>query len=146
RGAFTGLALGHGRAHLGRAVLEGCTFAMRDLVERLAELGLDSDEIRVVGGGARSETWLQMKADATGRVVRVLGHREATAVGAGYLAGTAGGIFASLDDAIDRLTVLDPRSYVPAASARAAYDDAYASYRRVFDALEPLELGRGGGR
>lgn len=146
RGAFTGLALGHSRAHLARAVLEGCTFAMLDLVNRLAELGLDSDEIRVVGGGARSETWLQMKADATGRVVRVLGVREATAVGAGYLAGTAGGIFASLDDAIDRLTVLDPRSYVPATPVRAAYDDAYATYRRVFDALEPLELGRGGGR
>ncbi len=142
RGAFAGLSLGHGRAHLGRAVLEGCTFAMRDLVERIAELGLDSDEIRVVGGGARSETWLQMKADATGRVVRVLGVREATAVGAGYLAGTAAGIFASLDDAIDRLTVLHPRSYVPSAATRAAYDDAYGSYRRVYDALQPLELGR----
>ena len=52
----------------------------------------------------------------------------------------------SLDDAIDRLTVLDPRSYVPSSPVRAAYDDAYATYRRVFDALEPLELGRGGGR
>lgn len=146
RGAFSGLALGHGRGALGRAVLEGCTFAMRDLVERLAELGLDSDEIRVVGGGARSDTWLQMKADVTGRVVRVLAVDEATALGAAYLAGTAVGIFADLDDAIDRLTTLDPKPYEPIASVRDAYDDAYARYRAVFDALEPLQLGRGGGR
>jgi xylulokinase len=146
RGAFSGLALGHGRGALGRAVLEGCTFAMRDLVERLAELGLDSDEIRVVGGGARSETWLQMKADVTGRVVRVLAVDEATALGASYLAGAAIGIFADLDDAIDRLTTLDPTPYEPVTSVRGAYDDAYARYRAVFDALEPLQLGRGGGR
>ena len=145
RGAFSGLSLGHGRAVLGRAVLEGCTFGLRDLVERLAELGLDSDEIRVVGGGARSATWLQMKADATGRVVRVLQAPEATALGAGFLAGTAAGIFADLDDAIDRLTVVDPTPFEPDRSVRAAYDDAYGTYRRVFDALAPLELGRGRG-
>jgi xylulokinase len=146
RGAFTGLALGHGRPHLQRAVLEGCTFGLRDLVDRLAELGLDSDEIRVVGGGARSETWLRMKADATGRVVRVLDVPEATALGAGFLAASAVGIFADLDEAIERLTVLDPTPYEPDTSVRAAYDDAYARYRSVFDALEPLQLGRGGGR
>lgn len=148
RGAFTGLALGHGRAELARAVLEGCTFGLRDIVERLAEMGLGGDdgEIRVVGGGARSGTWLQMKADATGRVVRVLDGMEATALGAGYLAGTAAGIFADLDDAIDRLTVLDPTAYEPDPSVRAAYDDAYIRYRGAFDALAPLELGRRGGR
>ena len=146
RGAFSGLSLGHGRAHLARAVLEGCTFGLRDIVDRLAALGLDGDEIRVVGGGARSETWLQMKADVTGRVVRVLETLEATAMGAGYLAGMAAGIFADLDDAIERRTVLDPTPYVPDTSVRAAYDDAYGRYRSVFDALGPLELGRGGDR
>lgn len=146
RGAFSGLSLGHGRAHLARAVLEGCTFGLRDIVDRLAALGLDGDEIRVVGGGARSETWLQMKADVTGRVVRVLETLEATAMGAGYLAGMAAGIFADLDDAIERRTVLDPTPYVPDTSVRAAYDDAYGRYRAVFDALGPLELGRGGDR
>jgi len=144
RGAFSGLTLGHGRAHLARALLEGCTFGLRDIVERLADLGLGADEIRVVGGGARSATWLQMKADATGRVVRVLREPEATALGAGYLAGIGADIFASLDDAIDRLTVLDPTTYEPVTSVRAAYDDAYARYRTLFDALAPLELGRGG--
>ena len=142
RGAFSGLALGHGRAVLGRAVLEGCTFGLRTIIERLAALGLDSEEIRVVGGGARSETWLRMKADATGRVVRVLAEPEATALGAAFLSATAAGIFRDLDEAIDRRSVLDPVRYEPDPALRGAYDDAYGTYRRVFDALAPLELGR----
>lgn len=143
RGAFTGLTLGHGRGHLGRAVLEGCTFGLRDIVERLDELGLVSGEIRVVGGGARNATWLQMKADVTGRTVRVLDAPEATALGAGYLAGIAAGIFADLDDAVARCTVLDPIAYRPDPSVCASYDDAYGRYRRVFDALDPRRLNGG---
>ena len=144
RGAFTGLSLGHGWAHLGRAVLEGCTFGLRDIVDRLAELGLASDEIRVLGGGARSRPWLQMKADVTGRRVRLLESPEATAMGAAYLAATAVGTFRDLDEAIDRLTVLDPVAYEPDGAARSAYDDAYGRYRAIFDGLQPLQLGRGG--
>lgn len=143
RGAFTGLTMGHGRADLARAVLEGCTFGLRDIVERLDELGLASGEIRVVGGGARSATWLQMKADVTGRTVRVLATPEATALGAGYLAGVAAGIFDDLDDAVARCAVLDPIAYEPDPSVRAPYDDAYGRYHRVFDALAPLRLGGG---
>ena len=51
RGVVAGLSLNHGRAHLYRALLEGCTFALRDIVDRLDALGLAGDEIRVVGGG-----------------------------------------------------------------------------------------------
>ncbi|HEX7222440.1 MAG TPA: FGGY family carbohydrate kinase [Candidatus Limnocylindrales bacterium] len=142
RGSFTGMSLGTGWGALGRALLEGCTFGFRDIVERLDAMGLGADEIRVVGGGAKSETWLQMKADATGRVVRVLDAPEATALGAAYLSATAAGIFAGLDEAVAALTALDPVAYEPDPANRAAYDDAHGRYLRVFAALEPLELGR----
>lgn len=137
RGVYAGLSLNHGRAHLFRAVLEGCTFAVRDIVDRLDAMGLAGDEIRVVGGGARSPFWLQIKADVTGRSVRVLASDEATALGAAMLAGVGARTFRDLDEAVDRLTVLEPRVFEPDPSARSAYDDAYARYRRLFDAVEP---------
>ena len=142
RGSFTGMSLGTGWGTLGRALLEGCTFGFRDIVERLDAMGLGADEIRVVGGGAKSETWLQMKADATGRVVRVLDAPEATALGAAYLSATAAGIFGGLDEAVAALTALDPVAYEPNPANRPAYDEAHGRYRRVIDALGPLELGR----
>lgn len=137
RGVYAGLSLNHGRAHLYRAVLEGCTFALRDIVDRLDALGLAGDELRVVGGGARSPFWLQMKADVTRRRVRVLTMNEATALGAAMLAGVGCGIFRDLDDAVDRLTVLEPKTYEPDPATAAAYDEAYGRYRAVFDAMEP---------
>ena len=137
RGVFAGLSLNHGRAHLYRSVLEGCTFALRDIVDRLDAMGLGADEIRVVGGGARSRLWLQMKADVTGRTVRVLTTDESTAQGAAMLAGVGAGTFSDLDDAVERLTTLAPTAYVPDRSTSRAYDDAYGRYRDLFDAVEP---------
>jgi xylulokinase len=137
RGVYAGLSLNHGRAHLYRALLEGCAFALRDIVDRLAAMGLAGDELRVVGGGARSRLWLQMKADVTGRAVRVLTTDEATALGAAMLAGVGAGTFRDLDEAVDRLTVLEPTTYEPDPEHRAAYDDAYGRYRALFDAVGP---------
>jgi xylulokinase len=137
RGVFAGLSLNHDRGHMFRALLEGCTFALRDIVDRLDAMGLSGDEIRVVGGGARSHLWLQMKADVTGRRVRVLANDEATALGAAMLAGVGAGTFADLDEAVGALTVLDPATYEPDASTAAAYADAYGRYRALFDAVEP---------
>ena len=70
RGVFGGLGMNHGPARLARSVLEGCAFALNDVLGRLDALGLGGAEIRVVGGGARSELWLQIKADVTGRAIQ----------------------------------------------------------------------------
>lgn len=137
RGVFAGLSLNHGRGHLFRALLEGCSFALRDIVDRLDAMGLGADEIRVVGGGARSRLWLQMKADVTGRRVRVLTRDESTALGAVMLAGVGAGTFDDLDEALAALTALDPVVYEPAPATSRAYADAYGRYRDLFDAVEP---------
>jgi xylulokinase len=137
RGVFSGLALSHGRSHLARAVFEGCTFALRDLVDRLADLGLAGDEVRVVGGGARSPFWLQLKADVTGRVVRVVEASEATAVGAAMLAGVGVGHVRDLDEAAAAMVRLSPTAFGPDPRVRDVYDGAYHGYRALFDAVEP---------
>lgn len=137
RGVVAGLSLNHGRGHLFRSVLEGCTFALRDIVDRLDAMGLAGSEIRVVGGGARSPFWLQMKADVTGRTVRVLQTDESTAMGAAMLAAVGAGFVHDLDEAVERYVVVDDQHYEPDPTVRAAYDDAYGRYRRLFDAVEP---------
>lgn len=140
RGAFTGLAMSHDGRHLARAVLEGCAFALRDIVDRLAALGLGGagggGEVRVVGGGARSRLWLEIKAGVLGRPVRPVLAEEATALGGALLAGTAAGTFSDLDDAVARAVELAPTTVDPDPAARERYDEAYAQYRGLFDAVE----------
>ena len=100
RGAFLGLAMNHTPAHVARAVLEGCAYALRDIVERLDALGLGRGEIRIVGGGARDDLWATIKADVLGRPVRRVLTEEATAVGAAMVAGVGSGLFADFTAAL----------------------------------------------
>ena len=71
RGCFYGITAAHGSGHLARAVLEGCAFAMRDVLERLQEMEVAIGSILLLGGGARSRLWAQIRADLTGLPVAV---------------------------------------------------------------------------
>lgn len=140
RGAFAGLGLHHGREQLARAVLEGCSFALRDVVDRIAEIGLGGEELRVVGGGARSRLWLQIKADVTGRPVRAVNGESAASAGAAMLAGVAAGYFSDLHEAAACVVELEDEPVMPQAEVAERYEDAYGSYRRLFDGIEAARL------
>jgi xylulokinase len=135
RGSFTGATMEHGRVEFCRAVLEGCAYALRDVIDRISELGLPSSDLRVTGGGSRSPLWLQIKADVTRRAVRpVMG--EGTALGAACLAAVAAGWFPNLGAATRAVVKLgDP--VAPDPTAREVYEESYRNYRSTFDALEP---------
>ncbi len=138
RGVFHGLSMAHGMAHLARAVFEGCAFGLRDIVDRFTVMGLGEGEIRVVGGGSKSDLLLQMKADVTGKPVRRVVHPESTALGATMIAGVVAGMFANLNEAAGALVQLDDGVFEPNGATRAAYEDAYWTYRALYDAVEPL--------
>jgi xylulokinase len=141
RGTFHGLRLGHDRRHLARAVLEGCAFALRDIVDGLDALGLAGDRIRVLGGGARDPLWLAIKSDVTGRTVERLAEPEATAFGAALLAATAMGWYPDAAAAARATATVLPDVDEPDPAHHDRYIEAYQRYRRIFDALEPIEMG-----
>lgn len=136
RGVFAGLSMAHDRTALARAVLEGCGYALRDITDRFAELGLGAGEIHVVGGGGRCRTWMQIKADVTGRPVRAVDVPEATVLGAALLAAVADGIFRDLDEAVRHSVRLAAETYLPDPRTREVYADAYGRYRALFDGVE----------
>jgi xylulokinase len=138
RGAFSGLSMNHERAHLARAVIEGCGYALRDITDRLAAIGLGGEEIHVVGGGCRSELWMQAKADITGLPTRPVADAEPTALGAAMLAEVCAGNFADVAEAAAQMPTLSERCYEPDPRTTAVYSEAYARYRRLFDALEEV--------
>jgi xylulokinase len=85
-GAFVGLTLAHGRAHLARAVFEGITMGICDALDAVAP-SARPDRLRVTGGGAKSPFWRQLIADMTGVPVVTLAVDEGPAYGAALLAG-----------------------------------------------------------
>lgn len=135
RGSFTGLSLDHGPEEICRAVLEGCSYAARDVVDRLRQLHLPIDEIRVSGGGGRSSTWLQIKTDIIGRPARVV-PGEASAAGAAYLAAVAAGWFPDVPAAARALVAPNSTWYEPDPLTQETYESGYRRYRDMFDTLE----------
>ena len=75
RGVFAGLSLNHERGHLARAVLEGCAFALRDIVVRLDAMGLAVPR-SASSAAALVAPWMQIKADVTGGLVRAVLRRN----------------------------------------------------------------------
>ena len=137
RGCFYGLTPAHGRGHLIRAVLEGCSFAMRDVIDHLAEMGVETRSLLLLGGGARSRLWAQMRADIAGRPVEIPSCIDSAPVGAAMLAAVAGGLVADLATAAGLLGA-DARRIEPDRGTSAAYEAAYGDYRRLFASLTPL--------
>ena len=137
RGSFYGLTTAHGREHMARAVLEGTAFAMRDVIDRLDSMGVATDTILMLGGGARSALWGQIRADVAGRNVDVPRITDTCPIGAAMLAAVASGDVSTLADAA-ALIEGGSETITPNPRRASAYDSAYAAYRRLFDTLEPM--------
>ena len=99
KGVFCGVTLRHGRPHFIRSILEAVAYMLRQDVELVQELGVPVQEVRSIGGGARSPLWLQIKADVLRRPVATLACEEVACLGAAMLAATAAGHFTDLQEA-----------------------------------------------
>jgi glycerol kinase len=104
RGALFGLTRATSIADLARATLEGVAFQVADLIDAMnADLGAPLSDIRVDGGMARSDPFLQFQADLLNLPIHRSPHTESTALGAGLLAGIGCGLWPSTAHARDLL-------------------------------------------
>ena len=101
RASFFGLRALHGTAHIYRAILESLTGTIARCVNDMRNDGIEINHIISVGGGANSDLWLQMVADATGLPTRVSKSLEASALGAGITAAKGLGWYADFESAAD---------------------------------------------
>jgi xylulokinase len=134
KGAWIGLTVRHGRPHMIRSVLEGATYAMRDSLELIREMGVSIGRIRLSGGGARNPLWRQIQADIYGCDVTIPNSTEGPAFGVALLAQVGTGGFASVPEACDA-TIRDIDSTTVDPHAKAFYDRAYEIYQKLYPAL-----------
>ncbi|MCX7644671.1 MAG: xylulokinase [Rhodobacteraceae bacterium] len=135
RGAFVGLEHATDRAAATRAVLEGVAFALRDCRDALAATGTGFDSLLALGGGSRSDYWLQAIATALGRPVSVPADGDfGGAFGAARLAimaATGAGAEIATPPQIARQIDPDP-------ALAAAFDAGHARYRAAAKAIGTL--------
>jgi xylulokinase len=137
KGAILGLTFGINKTDLAKAILEGLTFELRVNLDLLKEGQVAINELRAIGGGARSDLWLQLKADITGIPVLVPRITEAACWGAALLAGAGAGHFSSAAQAAQEMLQLE-RKLEPHPERMARYETRYALYREVYPAVTTI--------
>jgi xylulokinase len=80
--AFAGMRAEHDRDDFVRAVAEGVTLGLAFAFGALGRAGLEPSEVTLIGGGAASDAWAQLCADAFNVPVRRLASPEVAALGA----------------------------------------------------------------
>ncbi len=137
RGAFLGMTFATTQADLAKAILEGLTFELRINLDLLRESGIKIEELRAVGGGARSDIWLQLKADVCGTPLRVPRVTEAACLGAAILASVGAGRYSSVSSAVEEAVELN-QTVTPCSKNAEAYKRRYALYSELYPKLIPL--------
>lgn len=139
KGSIIGFGDVHTRAHIYRAILEGIGYELRRMYEFLhKKTGITLTEIRVGGGGSRSDVAVQTAADIFNLPVSRMATSEICALGAAIDAAVGCGMFKSFEEAVSSM-VKKGRTFEPIAANHRIYDDLYRQvYSKTYGRLEPL--------
>ena len=99
-----------------------------------------ADCLNIGGGGARSDAWCQIRADALGKALRRVKVLDAGTLGAALIAGVGSGNMQSFEAAADRLVTFE-RIFEPAGNTRDYYDAKFAKYGELYADLKPFNEG-----
>lgn len=135
RGAWIGLTSRHTRAHLVRAVVEGVTFGMGQMLDLVRAMGVPVRGVRLTGGGNRAAWWRQLQADVYGvPVVSTNSEEGGAALGAAIMAGVGAGLWPNVRDAC-RAVVRPTETLHPDPQASEHYGEARERYARMYPAI-----------
>jgi xylulokinase len=137
RGAFVGLTLRHGRAHMTRSVLEGVSYGLKDSFTLIQNAGLgEIHQVRASGGGTKSEFWRHILASVLDTELVTVNTTEGAAFGAALLAGVGADEWRSVPEAC-ATTIRVIESIPPDPELVESYRTGYSIYQGLYPALKP---------
>lgn len=144
RGVFVGLQATHAREHMARAVVEGISFALHQVMQAVETNNGSISVVYASGAFVVSDLWLQMMSDVLDKTIVVSGTADASATGAAFLAMHTLGWLDKLED-VKRLIPAERTFHPDAAKHRVyqeygkIYRDLYPKLKDSFNQLEKLQ-------
>ena len=138
RGMFFGLTLGHDRASMTRAVVEGISYALADAMDCILRLNPRVDRLVLSGGGARSGLWKQIIADMLDRPIHTTNMDEQAGIGAAICAMVATGAYGSLSEACETIVRYEDGCVEPIREHTQLYREWQQTYRALYEANLPF--------
>ena len=135
RGAFVGLTLKHSRGHLARSVMEGVTYAMRDSLAIIQQMGVPVKQIRASGGGSKNPLWRQMQADVFGQDVVTINAEQGPGFGVALLAAVGAGAYKNIEEACQATIRVVSKTTLDKKAAK-VYDKGFPIYQDLYQSLK----------
>jgi xylulokinase len=137
RATFTGMTMDTTRTDMTQAVLEGVTYATRDMYEVAKSLGIRLERTKICGGGAKSPLWRKMVANILNIKVDVPANEQGPGMGGAMLAMVADGEYASVEEAAKAIVRIE-KTEEPDPELVARYEAGYQKFRLLYPALKPV--------
>ncbi|EAT7906591.1 carbohydrate kinase [Salmonella enterica] len=132
---FYGMQALHTRSHLLQALYEGVVFSHMTHLNRMRERFTEVRTLRVTGGPAHSDVWMQMLADVSGLRIELPQVEETGCFGAALAARVGTGVYRSFSEA-QRALKHPIRTLLPDMTAHARYQRKYHHYQHLIEALQ----------
>jgi xylulokinase len=132
RGAIVGLSASHGQGDIYRGIMEGIALEQAMMTNQIAEATTPITHFVAIGGGAKSDLWCQILADASGRDVKRLETVEASALGAACAAAKGAGWFTTVPQAAAAMAGKPARTFRPKAAAHRRYQELLALHSELW--------------
>jgi xylulokinase len=136
RGAFVGLGLHHGPAHLSRAILEGLAFQLRWALEYAQAFGQEIDEVRVIGGAGVGAVLPRVLADVFGLPLAVIADAPSAAARGAAMCALAGVAGRDVDALASTMAVSE--RIEPDERLRAVYEARFEAFKALHRTLQPV--------
>lgn len=145
RGSFIGLNWAHQRGHLFRSIMEGIAYEYKFYLNVLKDIGIDTqiEKVFVMGGGAKSMLFNQIKADVLGLPYVPLKNVDTAPLGSAIVAGYGIGVYDNIVKTAE--SFMNPGDEI--ANNRACFESYTTSsqaYLESFSALKKIFLALGG--
>lgn len=121
----------HKRGDFTRAVIEGIVFSIHESVELFRNYGKSIETVISIGGGAKSDLWLQIQADIFNAKVVKLQNEQGPGMGAAMIAAVGLGWFTSLKECAEEFIKAD-QVYEPKPENVRLYQEYYQVYKDVY--------------
>lgn len=136
RGNYFGISMIHDKPYFARALLEGVAYSLYDCFKVLSDFNKNIEDIRIIGGGAKSKLWCQIVCDVFGLEVKFPQNAESSYGGA-LLAGVGVGAFENEVAAADSCVKIQ-KTYIPNMDNHEKYMKYFSIYKEITSSLTPI--------
>jgi len=136
RGTIIGLGINTEREKIFKSIVEGTIFEIGFNLELLEKSGVEIKELRAVGGGSRSDFWLDLKSSILNKPVKRMDIDEAGCLSTMMLAGSAIGKFTIAD--AQKEFVIVSKEFHPDPKIGELYREHYGKYKKIYDLVSQL--------